>query len=87
MKKEQLEVLNSVADMLRNIIPPLAVAANCDLAKLSKLLSAAAENPTIEPVSTVLLSDLSNGLANLALQSDPEQTLLRLGKSSKPTNH
>lgn len=62
MKKEQLEVLNVMQQVLRHVLISVAASDPTKTAALGAMLSAAATNPQIEPQSRMMLLDLAEGM-------------------------
>ena len=62
MKKDQLEVLNVMQQVLRHVLMCAAATDPTKTAVLGAMLSTAATNSQIEPQSRLMLLDLAEGL-------------------------
>ena len=66
MKKEQLEVLNVMQQVLRHVLISVAATDPTKTEVLATMLSAAATSPKIEAQSRLMLLDLAEGLNVIA---------------------
>ena len=62
MKKDQMEVLNVIQQVLRHVLISVAATDPTKTAALGAMLSAAATNSQIEPQSRLMLLDLAEGM-------------------------
>ena len=66
--------LNTVQQVLRQVVLAMAAATKADLATLSTLLGAATAHPDIDPIAKEMMADLSIGIGVVAkLQKQPGQ--------------
>lgn len=66
MKKEQIEVLNIVQQVLKSVLVSITATDPTKTEVLSTTLAAAAANPRLEPMSRQMLHDLSEGMTVLS---------------------
>ncbi len=62
MKKDQMEVLNVIQQVLRHVLVSVSATDPTKTEVLATMLSAAATSPKIEPQSRLMLLDLAEGL-------------------------
>lgn len=65
MNSENQEVLNIVQQVLRNLMVALAAGNKSNLADISAVLHASAENESLDPMARSMLVDLGDGAAAL----------------------
>ena len=73
MKKDQLEVLNVMQQVLRHVLISIAATDPTKTEVLANALSAAATNVRIEPQSRVMLLDLADGMNMISSAGHPRQ--------------
>lgn len=66
MKKDQMEVLNVMQQVLRHVLISVAASDPSKTEVIATMLSAAATNSRIEPQSRVMLLDLAEGMNVIA---------------------
>lgn len=65
MKESDLEILNTVQQVLRGMLIALAAGNKADLGNISSALEAFAANGEISPMAQKMLLDLASGAAGL----------------------